>query len=271
MILSFMGGQLWNWFEGPEEVIVQNVDQFNQKPNETVEPMTVQFDLGSQKELSLLREALLEVKKATDTQTKSQSYQSDQYIQELEARIAQLSADQQAAALLALQAWEADDETTTEETDGSVDNLDESITEGMSQWNRDRFKYRPKYELPTMVKGYRRYSPRFLKDPVCPNQQLLESSFPTISFQFADTSKESLISPLIADIARVKTSTEVYQVFSEQYKLQPGVNSIELDINLQKAEYILSFGYYIRRNVDEEYPKFYAFTCEFSVIDRSFQ
>ncbi len=55
--------------------------------------MTVQFDLGAQEELSKLREALLEVKKATDTQTKSQSYQSDQYIQELEARIAQLSAD----------------------------------------------------------------------------------------------------------------------------------------------------------------------------------
>lgn len=97
---------------------------------------------------------------------------------------------------------------------------------------------------------------------------LWETSYPKIGFRFTRLGQESFISPLIVTIARIDEPLKLYQVFYEQYRYEPGNNSLELDVNLQPAKYQLEFGYYVKRDVNEEFPKFYAFSCEFEIIKR---
>ena len=269
LFVGFFGNQFWSAYNGPDEVVIKNVDQINRIVERPLQPTVAQLDPASKEELGQLRQALIDLKTASESQAENEAHRSDEYIKQLESRIDALRT-QQEAGVQDVQVQSRPVEPPPVERDDSILPDDgPSYNELIDDWNRTRLVYRPKYKLPDVVKGYRRFAPRFLRNPKCPNKTLWESSYPNIGFRFADISEEQFISPLIVTIARINAPLELYQVFSEQYRLEPGNNSLELDANMQSGKYVLEFGYYVKRDVNEEFPKFYAFECKIEVIKRT--
>ena len=249
-------------------MVVTNVDQINRTVQIPPQAAVAQLDPEYLEAMAELREALVDLKESNEDKSSVAAQQMQENVRQLEERIEELVAKQ------ARREENSDSRIASELTDRSNPEIEDlpydssSASELMEKWNRTRLIVNSRYKLPDEVKGYRRFAPRYIKDPECPNTQIWENTYPKIGFRFTDLAQEQLISPLIVSIARVNAPLKLYQVFYEQYRYEPGNNSLELDVNLQPAKYQLEFGYYVKREVNEEFPKFYAFECEFEVIKR---
>lgn len=123
----------------------------------------------------------------------------------------------------------------------------------------------PLFRLPTTVKGYRPISFFGVIGSTCPPDSLKRGEQIKVAFTVTDRSLLNSATPLFARITRKKDNKYVLRVFERLYDLNDGLNQLSLTVDLQPADYELEYGFYLRAELNEEFPKYYRRNCDFAI------
>ncbi len=125
---------------------------------------------------------------------------------------------------------------------------------------------KPLFRFPSKVKGYQPASLFGIKDSSCPPRNITPDATLRIVFRLVDTKILSSGSPLFVRVDRIKADGNLIQAVETLYDLHDGINDITIaPPRLEPAEYRVSYGFYMRDEIDEEFPKFYSRECKFNV------
>jgi len=123
--------------------------------------------------------------------------------------------------------------------------------------------------LPKTVKGYTKASLEGFTGATCPDKDIQTIAILNINLRLSNISLLQSITPLFLDISRINSPTSQEQVYFEQYQINEGNNLIKIGIvDLKPGDYELGYGYYCKKELNEEYPPFYSKTCKLTVTDR---
>jgi hypothetical protein len=124
----------------------------------------------------------------------------------------------------------------------------------------------PKYILPENVEGYSPVAFIGVTDSNCPKTVLKKNEPMIVQFKLLDKSILSRTTPIFFDIVKTTSETSVLEVFSQQFEIKNGLNIIYALIDLPVGEYQMSYGFFLRNELEKKYPNFYSKKCEI-IID----
>lgn len=124
---------------------------------------------------------------------------------------------------------------------------------------------RPSFSFPKSVKGYRPTPFLDVIDATCPLKTLAKGEPVKVSFSVVNNGLPALTSPLFVRVARMRGKDYELQIIERLLEFQPGTNQLSFQFVLEPAEYELSYGFYLRSEIDQEFPPFYGQKCLFVV------
>jgi hypothetical protein len=123
------------------------------------------------------------------------------------------------------------------------------------------------YVLPTVVKGYGRREIIGSSAELCPYGASGTGSAFSVSFNVEDLTLLERATPLRATLAMVESPLRQVRVAEKWAPLSAGANTISLTPKqLDAGEYELTYGFYLKSELNSEYPNFYSKTCRIKVI-----
>lgn len=123
----------------------------------------------------------------------------------------------------------------------------------------------PPYRKPETVKGYTKASLFGVTEVECPPKLIKKGDIIKVMFKLTDSSLLESITPIHVDIVKPETSTTTIQVFQQQYEIRRDVNLIQLIVDITPGKYILSYGFFNKNELRQEYPNFYSKECNLTV------
>lgn len=115
----------------------------------------------------------------------------------------------------------------------------------------------PRLNLPSNIKGYTQNSLgsfakiEYNKSEVAQNEQV------EFAITILDNSLVEKITPLFVSVLRKESENSYTQMFKEQYELKYDKNIIRFIADFAKGKYVLGVGFYLKSELNREYPPFY--------------
>jgi hypothetical protein len=126
--------------------------------------------------------------------------------------------------------------------------------------------YSPKFELPSVVKGYLLSRLTAYIQNECPKVEIKQNSFIEIKYEVIDNNIVSEVTPMFIEIVQRKSPTRVVSMLREQFEVNPGKNIIKLAADFELGEYEIEYGFYFKDELNVEYPPFYSRICPLKII-----
>lgn len=124
---------------------------------------------------------------------------------------------------------------------------------------------RPKFYMPKIVEGYHQGSISSFAKTECPKKTVKSGEIITLKIDLLDKKWIGKITPLFIDIVKRKSKNSVYQIWSEQYEIIGERVMIPFVADFEKGDYQLTFGFYLKDEINKKYPTFYRRTCNLSI------
>lgn len=131
--------------------------------------------------------------------------------------------------------------------------------------------YSPRYILPDTVEGYLLTGLGNSVISNCPNKEVLRGASMDIRFEFLDDSLLNVMTPIFVTILEVRPDRSVIQVYREQFLVMPGKNLIQLQADFPPGSYQIIYGFYLRDQLNDKYPRLYGKRCRIRVVEVSEQ
>lgn len=123
----------------------------------------------------------------------------------------------------------------------------------------------PEFQLPPNVKGYIAVRSRGIENMTCPQDVNKKSEPVAITFDVADTKLVKRATPLFVHIIQKRGDGALYQVFDELAQLKDGHNKLTFNAEIPAGTYYMEYGYYVRSELNQEFPNYYSHKCNFSI------
>lgn len=127
--------------------------------------------------------------------------------------------------------------------------------------------YFPRYVLPDTVEGYLLTSSENYLISNCPGKKILRGAPLDLKFKFIDDSLLNIMTPIFVTILEVRQDQSVIQVYREQFLALPGKNLIRLSADFPPGNYQVIYGFYLRDQLNEKYPRLYGKRCRVKVVE----
>jgi hypothetical protein len=127
--------------------------------------------------------------------------------------------------------------------------------------------YSPPFILPDTVEGYILSNIHKFASANCPAKEILRSTLMDLYSQLVDDSLLNHITPMFVYILKMNPDRTVIQVYREQYTISPGKNLIRFSVDFPPGNYQLIYGFYLRDQINERFPRFYGKRCRFRMIE----
>ena len=121
------------------------------------------------------------------------------------------------------------------------------------------------FEFPAKVKGYTQSSLIGTSESSCPISKMAPGMPIQIGFELSDASLIAQASPLFVMVDRIIDPTHLMQTYQHLYALKVGPNVVTVNSTLEAGQYNVTYGFYLRSELDAEYPKFHARTCKVEI------
>jgi hypothetical protein len=95
---------------------------------------------------------------------------------------------------------------------------------------------------------------------ICP--QDLASEYLDLKLRFQDEKLIPKIEFMLIKVTEVRENGENWQVFSQTYKPQTGVNAFKIKNYLKKKNISIEIGYILKSEINKEYPSFEKIRCK---------
>lgn len=150
-----------------------------------------------------------------------------------------------------------------EKITGNNSNISEKISEKISTTNNEIGlinSYNEIIKIQKSLKGYATSGNTSNFVINCP--QDLTSEYLDLKLRFQDEKLISKIAFIMIDVTEVKENGENWQVFSQTYKPQTGVNAFKIKNYLKRDNIKIDIGYILKSELNKEYPTFEKVTCK---------
>jgi len=244
-VVSFIGGILWNVYTSPTKVVVTNLPK---TVNATSAPVIYPFPENSinalnklSKELNRYQKELIHFEKQAlnaSTNRNKQSKYLEKSVGDLTATLNQLT---NSAAI-------------RQQTAASNIKLENTKIQ------------HPEFSLPSGVKGYTKMGIYGVTDVRCPQRDVLTSAVLNFGFTLKNDDLLQGITPLFVSIDKIVDATHLTQIYAQQYRINFGKNDYKVTINLNPGDYQFEFGYYMRDQLQKEFPNFYEKDCRVTAV-----
>lgn len=128
--------------------------------------------------------------------------------------------------------------------------------------------YFPRFVLPDTVEGYLLANIDNFASANCPPKEIMPGALIDLTIEIVNDSLLKLVTPLFVTLLDVRADRSVLQVYREQFAVLPGgKNLIRLIANFPYGDYQLIYGFYLKEQLNEKYPRFYGRRCRFKVVE----
>lgn len=127
--------------------------------------------------------------------------------------------------------------------------------------------YFPRYVLPDTVEGYLLTSLGNSVISNCPGKEVLRGAAMDLKLEFLDDSLLNVMTPIFVTILEVRPDRSVVQVYREQFLVMPGKNLIRLSADFPPGSYQIIYGFYLRDQLNEIYPRLYGKRCRVRIVE----
>ena len=292
--VGFLGGRAVGWFTGPDRVIITALPNPPAQVSARLsdEERQAIFDLVS--ELRSLRTDLgrqLQESRAQTRQAQANVSTLADGVRELTERVAEAleaqnsRGDSERLARLAEEVRQLREEAKRQQTQlkgedrqaaeatnrlaGTLDSLVGVLEARAAVPIRSREANpiaKPPFSIPTAVKGYQPVAVAKLVTPSCPPTQLSSGAPLQFTFIIRDASLIREATPFFFRAIRLQPDgSPQLQVFEQQYAMRLGTNILDPEISLRPGDYSLSYGYYLRDELGQEFPKYYSQECRVQI------
>lgn len=131
--------------------------------------------------------------------------------------------------------------------------------------------YFPRYVLPDTVEGYLLSGLGNSVNSNCPGKEVPRGAPMDIKFDFLDDSLLNVMTPIFVTILEVRPDRSVIQVYREQFLVMPGKNLIRLNADFPPGSYQIIYGFYVREQLNDKYPRLYGRRCRIRVVESTEQ
>jgi len=94
----------------------------------------------------------------------------------------------------------------------------------------------------------------------CPTDKTPE--YIDLKLKFQDEKLVDKIACILINVTEIKENGELWNVFSQTYKVQKGVNAFKLKNYLKTKNISIDVGYVLKVNIENKYPEFEKITCK---------
>lgn len=123
----------------------------------------------------------------------------------------------------------------------------------------------PKFKMPKNVKGYVRASLVGYGEATCPNAVIPQETVLLIQLYIEPKVRLESLTPAIIQMDKPGENNSLTHVFEQQFELFNGINTFRLPLNLDKGVYHLEAGFYLRTDLNEEFPDYHSIRCPIEV------
>lgn len=124
---------------------------------------------------------------------------------------------------------------------------------------------RPKFYMPKIVEGYHLGSMSSFARTDYSIVNIKAGEIATIKLELLDIKWIGKTTPLFVSIEKKISNNSVLIVWSEQYEIVVQKNIIKFVVDLEKGDYSLTFGFYLKNEINKKYPTFYKKTCKLMI------
>jgi hypothetical protein len=122
-----------------------------------------------------------------------------------------------------------------------------------------------KFSLPESNKGYQNAKLFGISGASCPPKVMGPSAEISVNFDLVDQSLMSRATPARVSLLQVRTDTDLLLLEETWVDMRLGPNSVTLSRELKAGNYLVKYGFYLRNNLQVEFPLFYSKECAFTV------
>ena len=128
--------------------------------------------------------------------------------------------------------------------------------------------YFPRFVLPDTVAGYLLTNIDNFAAANCPPKEILPGALIDLTVQVHDDSLLKVVTPLFVTLLEIRPDRSVMQVYREQFAVLPGgKNLVRLTAHFPYGNYQLIYGFYLKDQLNDKYPRFYGRRCRFKVVE----
>lgn len=127
--------------------------------------------------------------------------------------------------------------------------------------------YFPRYVLPDTVEGYLLTNLGNSVISNCPGKEVPQGAPMDLKIEFLDDSLLNVMTPIFVTILEVRPDRSVVQVYREQFLVMPGKNLIRLSADFPPGSYQIIYGFYLRDQLNEIYPRLYGKRCRVRIVE----
>ena len=239
-LLSFIGALFWKSFSGPDEVIV--IKKNNDKDTTIT---VIQFKPDQEYFDKLTKLTTKSVKKQySNNKTDEKKKNIDLLTLDI-AKQYQLKFDS-----LRLTLSQSTNPITNDKIVSLPTNYESNVN--VSSINRPRFK------MPNVVEGYFESKINSYASITLNGVGFARKERISANIDFFNKSTLDKITPIFVELVEPKSANSVYQIWSEQYKINDLKNILSFSADFKPGKYILTIGFYLKDEINTKYPTFYA-------------
>lgn len=119
----------------------------------------------------------------------------------------------------------------------------------------------PRFRMPENVKGYTRAGLIGFGEASCPDPNISRESVILLQVHIEPNVRLESMTPAIIQMDKPNASGGLTHVLSQQFVLKSGINQFRLPLSLAEGEYHIEAGFYLRSDLDEEFPEFHSIRC----------
>lgn len=119
----------------------------------------------------------------------------------------------------------------------------------------------PRFRMPDNVKGYTRAGLIGFGEAACPDPEVPRESVLLIQMNIEPHVRMESLTPAVIQMDKPDASGGITHVLRQQFELNNGMNIFRLSLNLAKGEYHIEVGFYLRTDLNEEFPEFHSVRC----------
>lgn len=123
----------------------------------------------------------------------------------------------------------------------------------------------PPFNLPKVVEGYYAVVMSGVTDIYCPQRDVGKNADLQFGFRVLHDDMLQSTTPLFVALNKIIDRQHLNQVYAQQFKINHDKNNYQVNLNLEPGEYEFNFGYYLRNQVNTQYPQFHSKSCRITV------
>lgn len=247
-------GLIWNWWQGPAEVLVVNK---NNSKDTTVTIVQIKPDTSYLKEVSKL---LAQNIKPTKEYSIPKNASNSKIVTDNSKEIA-LNYQKIFDSLIFL----ASKNNVTQKKDSSPFNAP-SVKPSSANPNVAKIT-RPKFKIPSIVSGYTQGGLNSLARVNVEALTVRRKDFVEINLDFLNSNTLSDITPIFVDLSEKTSPNSYYQMFSEQFTASTKSSKILFSADFKPKTYVLTVGFYFVNEINSKFPPFYFKQFSLTIID----